>query len=217
MPQVILDTAGRGEALMRQQMEHYFSQYVPVYLQTLIDQNPDMDALRSPMPILYNASDPLDTPNGMYPVIGAFFNGSTDYRVVDLTPAGGFEYNATYEVTLFVAVLTAQLGANGEAGPIWDKPHRESTIRQRDDLINALVAAIVNSPSLGTANTETPMMVDLENMRKAMPEPMKLQGPTNPRWVNTGLITINVSRVESTAVPIVGYFNEYNQDIDKMV
>jgi hypothetical protein len=216
VPQIIVDTAGRGETLMRQQMERYFSQYIPVYLQTLIDQNQDMDALKSPMPIMYNASDPLDTPDGMYPVIGAFFNGSTDYRVIDLTPSGGFVYNPTYEVTLFVAVVTAQIGAN-DAGPTWDSPTRDTTVRQRDDLINALVAAIINSPSLGTANTETPMMVDLENMRKATPEPMKLQGQTNSRWVDTGLITINVSRVETTAVPILGYFNEYNQDIDKMV
>jgi len=213
---MIIDTQNRGETAIRRQMAYYFSQYVPVYLATLIEQNSDLDDYKQPIPKTYDAYDPLDTKDGTYPVIGMYINGSTDYRIIDYLPSGAAEFNAIYEVTIFVAVVTAQIGLDADGVAEMHYPTRETTMRQRDDLLNAVVTAILNSPSLGTANTESPMQVDLQNMRKATPEPMKLQGPGNPRWVNTGLITINLSKWESTAVPIIGYANEVNTTVDKL-
>lgn len=210
----------RGETAMRKQIAKYLSEFVPVYLETLIEENDDINILRQPLPKRYDAYDPRDMKDDEYPQIGLYFNGATDYRMTGLLPNGAIEFNATYEITLFVGVVTAQLGIARGGSPDMDygdnHDTRETTMRQRDDLLNAVITAVQNSPSFGTADSDHPMVVDLQSMRKSTPEPFKINGEKNPRWACSGLLQLNVSFWENTSLPIIGYANEIDADIIRM-
>lgn len=206
----VIDVLSRGETRIRRQIGTFFESVIPGYIDLLVSQNDDLTAQHMPYPKEYLCYDPLV--GETHPTLGAFVAGAHDYNVLEVTSTGAIEYEVKYEATLFATAMTANLGVDDQNLPVWEKPYRDSAIRQRDDLLNLMISAIMESPSLGTADGHTGFLLEAEltEMRKSTPEPIKLGDERNPRWAATGLILVNLKCVDNTAPPILGTANEFN-------
>jgi hypothetical protein len=198
----------RGNTTMRNFIGDYLSVAVPQYIDIMRSQNAELNEFTLPYPKAYLETDPMQVLE--YPSIGVYCTGSDDFVQTDTKPSGALEFDATYEVTIFVATKTAFLGQDEAGIPVYEKDYRYSAMRQRDDLLSCVKAAILNTPSLGTAGQEYRAYANRDTLRDASPEPVKLHDNRNGFYICSGIINVNVKQTESTVVPIIGHANLFS-------
>lgn len=212
----IADTMMRGATNMRRIIAAHLESKVPTAIDILRLQNSDLDEKSLPYPVAYNSVDPVFADR--YPYMGAFVTGADKFgHGMTIEPTGHTRIDPLYEVTLFVATATANLGLTEDNLPKYEKPYRESALRMRDDLMAILVDVVVAWPSLGTARSNYRTKADIDSMRLSFPEPIKKTNEANPVWICTGLMTININMSETTVVPYFGYANVIENDISNVL
>lgn len=198
-----LDTMMRGNTRVRQTIGKFLEEQVPINLAVLRLQNDDIDEINMPDPQEYLANDPNDTKS--YPSVGLYCTGTDHFEMSQTLPSGGLEFDGHYEVTIFVATKTANLGRSAANYPLWERDFRHSALRQRDDLTAVVRHCILNTPSFGTADdAHYQVRADRNTLREAYQEPVKLQGASNPIWIASGIINVDVMVSERTVLPIIG-------------
>jgi hypothetical protein len=210
-----IDTLMRGNTNIRDIIEAHLRSTMPGLIDIARAQwRGGLDEKTLPYPADYSATDPVQAID--YPFCGSFSTGADGFIRTDVNPSGSISYDAVYEVTMFVATSTAQLGTDSVGLPKWEKDERTSAMRQRDDLMAIMRASILNTPSLGTANGDPRYRARVreESLRESYPEPVKVADTRNPRWVCTGIINVDINMSETTIVPIAGITEEtYNRAI----
>src|SRR5690606_10291347 len=174
----------------------------------LVGKTDDLTERHLPYPKEYLCYDPFDVTG--HPALGVFISGGHDFVLRGPRDTGSMEYDTIYETTIFVSAATANLGTDDAGIPVWENPYRDASIRQRDDLLHLVAQALVDSPSLGTADGSTGFILeaDLSELRVSTPEPIKIGDNRNPVWVATGFLLVNVRCSENTARPFLGVVEE---------
>lgn len=204
----------RGTSRVRELVGTYLSNTIPSYIDTLRQQNNDLDEHYLPYPKQYLAADPYDTSTNDYPIVGTYFTGVTGFNTYEqYLMDGSTTFDLSYQSVIFVTVTTPYLGQDADNLPIYAEPNRAATIKVRDDIMAAMRASILGHPSFGTARQDRRIVADIGSMRETYPEPMKLNQTGNPMWVCSGLINLTIKSIESAVVPIIGTV----EDVDLIV
>jgi hypothetical protein len=211
----IQDTIMRGGTNIRKIIDNHLSIQVPAAIDIMRLQNADLDDKSLPYPKRYNSVDPLVSDE--YPYMGSFVTGGNNYTQREILPSGSLKVEPTYETTIFVATATPFLGLDAANLPMFEKPYRESSLRLRDDLMAIMLNCILNSPSLGTAGSEFRALADIESIRVTYTEPIKRGNDSNPIWVCSGILVIDISLIESTVVPFIGNANIIESSLTNML
>lgn len=200
----------RGATRLREIIAVHLSQKLPGVID-MMRKDYDLDEHTLPYPIKYNTSNPTEAE--VYPYIGAYITGAAQYvRTGAVGKTGNVEWDVTYEVTIFIAARTAYLGTDDSGLDKWERPGRDSAIRIRDDLISAIQSVILETPSFGTAGSDNRVILDEDSLRIAYPEPIAVN--TFGAYSCSGLVTANMSMIESTIVPAIGTANTTNVTIE---
>lgn len=195
----------RGTSRIRTLVGTHLANTVPVYIDSLRQQNTDLDGRYLPYPQQYQSSDPYDTSVNEYPIVGTYFTGVTGFNTYEqYLMDGSTVFDLSYQAVIFVTVTTPYLGLDEDSIPLYATPNRAATIKARDDILAAIRASILGTPSFGTARSDRRILADIGSMRETYPEPMKLSQMANPVWVCSGLINLSIKSIETVAVPIIG-------------
>lgn len=201
---VFVDRMMRGNNFVRATVGHYLETQLNTYIDTLRYQNSDLNAYLLPYPKQYLASDPYDSGNNTYPIIGTYFPTTRDFGSnVQYLMSGSEQYSINYDAVIFATVSTPYVGQDKSNLPMYATPGRDATIKVRDDMLAMVRAAILGSPSFGTAGTQTPVVANISTMTETYPEPMKIDARGGARWICSGLINLTIGVTEKVAVPAI--------------
>lgn len=200
---------GRIRSVIQTYVEKCLTQYIPLaWQQWGLDEN------TLPLPKSYEVEDPIESLN--YPNVGCYITGATGFNTLELTDTGATPVNYVAELTLFVMTRTAYLGVDGSGIDKWEKPYRESSIRQRDDYMSLLRKAIHHSPSFETAGSDYPIVCDMSTWRESFDEPIKVADNRNPMWVCAGSVTVSVKVTDHSFEFDLGSLRRVELDTDHL-
>jgi hypothetical protein len=213
---VFVDRMMEGNDYVRRMVGEHLSGSVPLYLDTLRNQNQNLGPYYFAHPKQFLGADPFDTSQHVYPIVGTYFPNTGNFKKTDHLLTGSQEYEVVYEAVIFVTVQTPYVGQDELNLPVYASPGREATMRARDYLMAAVRASILASPSFGTAGTANRLLLQQRSIRESYPDPMKANQAGNPLWLCSGLINVDISATELVANPIIAELEHIELDIDML-
>lgn len=210
----IHETLMRGNSDIRLKLESFLKEQVPYYLDIMRSQNPELTTKTLPNPLAYNAVDPNEVLS--YPTVGVYITGASNFTREAVWPSSAIRYRPDFDVVIFVATKTATLGTDEDGVIVKEKPYALSAMRQRDDILSAVVASLVNKPSLGTADDCYGMRFNEDTIEVSTPPPAKAGNNSNPDYICSGTITATISAAQDTVLPTIGIAEDINVIIRKI-
>lgn len=186
-------TLPQGAVTVRAVIEDFFATDMPTIIDAARIQW-GIDKYLLPHPVAYDAMEPVAA--DVFPFIGATILSSKPNTRFSTTAAAEEIYSVTYECKVFVWVRTPRDGRN-----LWITPEYDATLELRDRLLALMRMAVLQRPTLGSANGFA--VVDPRSLSEEYLEPQKTTDQ-GPQWTCGGTLTMTVEVEEQTYVPILG-------------
>lgn len=200
-------TLSRGAAQLRGWLATYLQATLPAMVTQAVGDW-SLQPWQLPAPVVYDTYDLPIIGTNQYPAIGADFPNEGDYERSDWTDRAEQVYWANYSGSVYVWVATARDGEDH-----LETPHRESCLRQRDDMTELVKQALLLHPDLGQG--QDTCWLDESTVTVNKMDPFRA-GENRPDFVAGSLIPV-VYRVKSElSLPVLGAANDIELTLRKL-
>lgn len=133
----------RGAEALREALNAYTTVRFP---ELLVDARAQwgIEEFLLPTPTTFDAIDPTVVPMNMFPFMGSYITGSSQYKTTDFWDDGGVGVTRTFDSALFVTVRSPVQDA-----VLYGDPYAEC-VKMRNNMASILEALLMENPSLGS-------------------------------------------------------------------